>query len=48
MTKEELTKNWGVWRTFPEKARLVCIDMAFQMGITGFMAKADRSDSQYK
>ena len=35
--QEELTKNWGVWRTFPEKARLVCIDMTFQMGITGFM-----------
>ena len=36
--QEELTKNWGVWRTFPEKARLVCIDMAFQMGIAGFMS----------
>jgi len=36
--QEELTKNWGVWRTFPEKARLVCIDMTFQMGITGFMS----------
>lgn len=36
--QEELTKNWGVWRTFPEKARMVCIDMAFQMGITGFMS----------
>ena len=37
LVQEELTKNWGVWRTFPEKARLVCIDMTFQMGITGFM-----------
>ena len=36
--QEELTKNWGVWRTFPEKARMVCIDMAFQMGIAGFMS----------
>ena len=27
LVQEELTKNWGVWRTFPEKARLVCIDM---------------------
>jgi len=36
--QKELTKNWGVWRTFPERARMVCIDMAFQMGITGFMS----------
>ena len=36
--QEQLTKNWGVWRTFPEKARLVGIDMCFQMGITGFMS----------
>ena len=35
--KEELNKNFGAWRTMPEKARMVCIDMAFQMGITGFM-----------
>jgi len=35
--QEELTKNWGVWRTLPEKARMVCIDMTFQMGIVGFM-----------
>ena len=32
-----LDKMWAVWRTFPEKAQLVCIDMTFQMGITGFM-----------
>ena len=36
--QDQLTKNWGVWRTFPEKARLVCIDMCFQMGISGFMS----------
>tara|TARA_B100000900_G_scaffold111183_1_gene92913 strand:+ start:336 stop:794 length:459 start_codon:yes stop_codon:yes gene_type:complete len=36
--QKELTKNWGVWRTFPERPRMVCIDMAFQMGITGFMS----------
>tara|TARA_R100000388_G_scaffold57880_1_gene42737 strand:+ start:575 stop:1030 length:456 start_codon:yes stop_codon:yes gene_type:complete len=36
--QEQLTKNWGVWRTLPEKARLVCIDMCFQLGITGFMS----------
>jgi len=36
--QEELTANWGVWRTFPERVRLVCIDMTFQMGITGFMS----------
>ena len=34
---EELDKNWGVWRTFPEQARMVCIDCCFQMGITGWM-----------
>jgi lysozyme len=32
-----LDKMWAVWRTFPEKAQLVCIDMTYQMGITGFM-----------
>ena len=32
-----LDKIWIVWRTFPEKAQLVCIDMSFQMGIAGFM-----------
>ena len=35
--KEELNKNFGAWRTMPEKARMVCIDMVFNMGITGFM-----------
>ena len=35
--KEELNMNFGAWRTMPEKARMVCIDMTFQMGITGFM-----------
>ena len=35
---KELDKNWKVWRTLPEKARMVCIDMCFQMGITGFMS----------
>jgi|TARA_Y100000015_G_C2356172_1_gene73010 lysozyme len=35
--EDNLDKNFGAWRTFPEKARLVCIDMTFQMGITGFM-----------
>ncbi|MBT60438.1 MAG: lysozyme [Euryarchaeota archaeon] len=35
--QEELDRNWGSWRTFPEKARMVCIDMCFQLGISGFM-----------
>ena len=35
--KEELNKNFGAYRTMPEKARMVCVDMTFQMGITGFM-----------
>lgn len=34
----QLNKNWCIWRVLPEKARMVCIDMAFQMGIAGFMA----------
>ncbi len=35
--KEELGKNFGAYKTMPAKARMVCIDMTFQMGITGFM-----------
>ena len=35
--QEELTKNWGCWRTLPEKARMVCIDMTFNLGIQGFL-----------
>ena len=35
--KEELNKNFGAWRTMPEKARMVCIDLVFNLGITGFM-----------
>jgi len=35
--KEELGKNFGAYKTMPAKARMVCIDMAFQMGIAGFM-----------
>jgi lysozyme len=32
-----LDKVWEVWRTFPPLAQEVCIDCAFQMGITGWM-----------
>jgi len=32
-----LDKVWEVWRTFPPLAQEVCVDMAFQMGIAGFM-----------
>ena len=35
---ESLDKHWHVWRSFPEKAQLVCVDCTFQMGITGWMA----------
>lgn len=35
--KEELGKNFGAYKAMPAKARMVCIDMTFQMGITGFM-----------
>jgi lysozyme len=34
---DNLDKNWGVWRTFEPLAQEVCIDCAFQMGITGWM-----------
>ena len=33
----QLDKYWTVWRSFPEKAQLCCVDMSFQMGIKGFM-----------
>ena len=32
-----LDKIFPAWKVMPSKARLVCIDMSFQMGITGFM-----------
>jgi lysozyme len=32
-----LDKMWPIWRTFPKRAQYVCVDMSFQMGITGFM-----------
>ena len=32
-----LDKVFPAWKVMPSKARLVCIDMSFQMGITGFM-----------
>ena len=32
-----LDKVWEVWRSFPPLAQEVCVDMAFQLGITGFM-----------
>ena len=35
--QEELDRSWGAWRTFPEKARMVCIDMTFNLGIQGFL-----------
>jgi lysozyme len=35
--KEELDKNYGAWMTFPLEARMVCIDLVFNLGITGFM-----------
>ena len=33
-----LDKVFPAWKVMPSKARLVCIDMCFQMGITGFMS----------
>ena len=32
-----LDKVFPAWKVMPKRARLVCIDMSFQMGITGFM-----------
>ena len=34
---DNLDKVWEVWRSFPPLAQEVCIDCAFQMGITGWM-----------
>ena len=34
---DNLDKVWEVWRSFPVPAQEVCIDCAFQMGITGWM-----------
>ena len=34
---DNLDKMWEVWRSFPIPAQEVCVDMAFQMGIAGFM-----------
>ncbi len=36
-TIEDLDKNYGAWITFPVEARMVCIDLVFNLGITGFM-----------
>ena len=33
----QLDEYWTVWRSFPEKGQMVCLDMCFQMGIKGFM-----------
>ena len=34
---ESLDKSFKMWRCMPKKARMVCIDMCFQMGVTGFL-----------
>lgn len=34
---EELDQQWEVWRTFPADAQMVCVDLVFNLGITGFM-----------
>lgn len=34
---EELDQHWDVWRTFPVDAQMVCVDLVFNLGITGFM-----------
>jgi lysozyme len=34
---DNLDKVWEVWRSFPIPAQEVCIDCAFQMGISGWM-----------
>ena len=34
---DNLDKHWEVWRTFPERAQRVCVDLVFNIGVTGFM-----------
>lgn len=34
---QNLQRNLPAYLRFPDKAKLVCIDMAFQMGIEGFL-----------
>ena len=34
---KNLDKHWAVWRSFPENAQMVCIDLVFNLGINGFM-----------
>ena len=35
---EQLDKQWEVWRTFPDAAKYVCIDVTFNMGINTWMS----------
>ena len=35
---EQLDKQWAVWRTFPDAAKYVSIDVAFNMGINTWMS----------
>ena len=36
-TYNNLDKHWIIWRSFPENAQLVCIDMTYNLGIISFM-----------
>jgi lysozyme len=36
-TYNNLDKHWIIWRSFPENAQLVCVDMTYNLGIIGFM-----------
>jgi len=34
---KQLDEHWIAWRSLPYKCQLVCVDMAFQLGIHGFL-----------
>jgi lysozyme len=33
----QLDENWPVWRSFEQRAAMVCVDLCFNLGISGFM-----------
>jgi len=33
----QLDEYWTVWRSFPKRGQMVCFDLCFNLGISGFM-----------
>jgi lysozyme len=33
----QLDEHWPVWRSFPEEAQVICVDLCFNLGLEGFM-----------